>query len=662
MGIPMFFRWIVEKYPKTVTPVKEEKVEIETFFKKDNPNGMEIDNLYIDMNGIVHNCSHPEGRKQPETTKEIFKKVTKYLDRIMEIVRPRKVLFIGIDGVAPRAKMNQQRSRRFLSARTETDNDESKTWFDPNCITPGTHFMEELTIYLQDYLQTAVKENILYTRPVIILSDSSIPGEGEHKIMEFIRNQRAKPEYEPNTRHVLYGLDADLIMLGLTTHEPLFHLLREDVIRDSKRKYFICGKCHKKGHYSDECGREDDAEPFFIFFHIGVLREYLKVEFDGMKMDMEQDFERTLDDWIFMCFLIGNDFLPHMMSLEVKENAVDRFVFVYKKTVRKYITRKGEIHLDRMWVFFEELSKAESNIFKNRKRKEDHFSQKRKERNPDEPVLELDDPVRLHEDGYKSRYYIDKVGNDNEETIKDMVSNYIDGLVWMMRYYYKGCPSWRWFYPYHYAPFLSDIFTYGKSTPIEFKTTRPFRPFEQLMGVLPPASQTLLPVPFRELFSSEESKIKHFYPTEFRLDLNGKKVPWLAVANLPFIEENVFLSSVRMKYFDLSDEEKNRNKLGEVYIYSKNEETLSGYSDEIKDTGGSLKYIYDIKQVETIVQGTLKGAIFDKDILTSQDIEKLRTKNSKGDFYFERDTWVRKRQFGDNSNEEERKKKREPKR
>lgn len=244
MGVPAFYRWLSEKYPKIVSAVLEKRndvfegAEIPLNLTEPNPNGVEYDNLYVDMNGLIHPCSHPEDREAPTSESEMYVNVTMYVDRLFAAVRPRRVLFLAIDGVAPRAKMNQQRSRRFRAVKDAKERQKvmdevmqdmkdlglqapeghGMDW-DSNVITPGTEFMSNLSLYLRFYVLDRMNKNPAWRNIKVILSDASEPGEGEHKIMSFIRAQRAKPGYDPNQRHILHGLDADLIMLALATHE-----------------------------------------------------------------------------------------------------------------------------------------------------------------------------------------------------------------------------------------------------------------------------------------------------------------------------------------------------------------------------------------------------------------------------------------------------------
>jgi 5'-3' exoribonuclease 2 len=108
MGVPAFFRWLSEKYPKLLVDFLEQRgsvvdgAAIPVDLSAANPNGVEYDNLYIDMNGLIHPCSHPEDRDAPATEAEMYVNVTKYIDRLFNAVRPRRLLFLAIDGVAPR--------------------------------------------------------------------------------------------------------------------------------------------------------------------------------------------------------------------------------------------------------------------------------------------------------------------------------------------------------------------------------------------------------------------------------------------------------------------------------------------------------------------------------------------------------------------------------
>ena len=102
MGVPALFRWLSQKYSKIVSPVIEEQaqiidgVEIPVDTTGPNPNGEEFDNLYLDMNGIVHPCSHPEDRPAPANEEEMMLAVFKYTDRVVNMVRPRKLLMIAV--------------------------------------------------------------------------------------------------------------------------------------------------------------------------------------------------------------------------------------------------------------------------------------------------------------------------------------------------------------------------------------------------------------------------------------------------------------------------------------------------------------------------------------------------------------------------------------
>lgn len=279
MGVPALFRWLKDRYPKIVDTVIEDEpqtingVTIPIDITQPNPNGVEFDNLYLDLNGIVHPCCHPTDKPAPETEEDMMLEIFKYLDRIMCMIRPRKLLYIAIDGVAPRAKMNQQRSRRFragLEARTlkaeqekkeakepkdgsETTSIDTREPFDSNCITPGTPFMDKLSNCLKYYIADKLNNDTNWRNLNIIFSDASYPGEGEHKIMDYIRRMRNSPGHDPNTQHVLYGLDADLIMLSLATHEPHFKVLREDVNFSNKKSDSSCRNCGGAGHYASNC-------------------------------------------------------------------------------------------------------------------------------------------------------------------------------------------------------------------------------------------------------------------------------------------------------------------------------------------------------------------------------------------------------------------------
>jgi len=170
MGVPAFFRWLSRKFP-SITVEIDPKVNVDYVF----------DNFYLDMNGIIHPCTHPENKAAPETEEEMFEAIFEYIDMLMKIIKPRRLLYMAVDGVAPRAKMNQQRSRRFRAAKESNDKrneiekiknnlrlqgvvlDESKSkkgHFDSNVITPGTPFMSNLSKALQTWIDRKLNHDL----------------------------------------------------------------------------------------------------------------------------------------------------------------------------------------------------------------------------------------------------------------------------------------------------------------------------------------------------------------------------------------------------------------------------------------------------------------------------------------------------------------------
>jgi 5'-3' exoribonuclease 2 len=638
--------------------------------------------------------------------------------------------------------MNQQRSRRFRAAQDAKEKEEDKQQllkmlqkekgstakeepvetvvkkaFDSNSITPGTPFMDILAASLRYWCSYKLNTDPAWAKMKVIISDATVPGEGEHKIMNFVRSQRNSPEHDPNTRHVIYGLDADLIMLGLATHEPHFRVLREDVFaQDSKPR--LCKLCGQKGHDERNCrgeakekegefGEKDKAQPLkpFIWLHVSVLREYLAIELNVPDCPFKWDLERAIDDWVFMCFFVGNDFLPHLPALEIRENGIDTLMAIWKDNLPVmggYVTKDGHVDLDRAQFILSGLAKQEDSIFRRRKevddRREAGFKRRKlqqqqgngrgggqnshangrqqrrgapeangpppgmnlfpvasipkpvithdmvvnrqavdqanvanksaasvlksqiqgmmaqaQEKKPDgedakveEDVIKASpsalgkrkaeliedsatsasaseveipaasseegsgDSVRLWEEGYADRYYEQKFKVDAKDVeFRHKVARaYVEGLAWVLMYYFQGCPSWEWFYPYHYAPFAADFVDLGKMT-ISFEKGRISRPFEQLMSVLPAASRHSIPEVFHDLMTQEDSPILDFYPEDFDIDLNGKKMSWQGIALLPFIEMPRLLAAMDTRAHLLSPEDQVRNAPGyEILIIS----------------------------------------------------------------------------------------------
>ncbi|KAM4056236.1 5'-3' exoribonuclease [Hirsutella rhossiliensis] len=735
-SVPKFFRWLSERYPAISQVIAENRIP-------------EFDCLYLDMNGIIHNCTHKDAGEDATfriSEEEMFIRIFNYIEHLFGKIKPKQLFFMAIDGVAPRAKMNQQRSRRFRTA-LDAENAREKAIregvempkeepFDSNCITPGTAFMARLSQQLRYFVNKKVSEDTEWQGCEIVLSGHDVPGEGEHKIMEYIRNAKAQPNYNPNVRHCLYGLDADLIMLGLLSHDPHFCLLREEVTfgRASKTK-----------------SKELEHQNFYLL-HLCIVREYLELEFQELQQDGTLDFafdlERVIDDFILMAFFVGNDFLPNLPGLHINEGALANMFKIYKRVLPKcqgFINENGVINMERLRSLLDELSKLELISFENDVSDEKWFASKQmeqqlagknamsrkpprnnqltissfqrdlwkqkirpfvsnrseesldlgsnlkaadrkfiqdladamhlewstKENDKDERNLVIAFPARngddddedddegnlaawrviktydkaqvvdrtsedaqkhyekLYQDkyqGWKTKYYLQKFPEwpadkyDQEQTA--LCENYVQGLQWVLFYYYKGIASWPWFYGYHYAPLISDVVK-GLGADLNFKKGQPFKPYEQLMGVLPDRSKKIVPTVYHDLMTNPGSPIIDFYPRDFELDMNGKKMEWEAVVKIPFIDEKRLLDAMASCNELLTDDEKARNGVGVPLKFTYSQDVNFTYASPLPGIFPDVQYcrcienIFDLPAMEGLehLSGLTGGALLNIEAL-----------------------------------------------
>ncbi|KAG6968295.1 hypothetical protein JG688_00005882 [Phytophthora aleatoria] len=639
MGIPRFYRYMSERYPLLNQPISDVSLL------------PEFDAFYLDMNGIVHNCTHSDAANDALNSLSLegqLHGIFTYLDRLItHIIKPKKLVYIAIDGVAPRAKLNQQRSRRFragldrqqaidkerhmqIKLQDEKDGHKAKSAaskFDSNCITPGTEFLSKLSQHLVYFVRQKMKTDPLWARLEVFFSGSEVPGEGEHKIVEFIRHRKMADDYEANMRHCMYGSDADLMLLGLMTHEPHFTLVRETV---------VWGSNHKK------VAAKQIEEQQWQLVHLSLFREYLMME---MRVQPPLDGERMLDDFILLTFLLGNDFIPHSPTLEISEDAIPLLLKVYRELLENhegsYLTLNGKItNVKLLQELFHIIGNQEEEILINRAMEEQRRSGRRggrkqskqhdvdaaevqraimalRDDDDDLPPPLVDDEDEDEEEaerallealdgpeearmafeleqsdrevlmlvgsenfqdtkwGYYERKYGIKRGDGDagNKELEQVKKSYMEALVWCLAYYFQGPQSWSWYYPYHYAPMVSDL------TDIEDMITNvkfdedpsiagPLLPFEQLMSNLPASSANLVPESYRFLMVSPLSPIKHFYPETFAIDMEGKRNAWEGVNLLPFIDVALLKQAIAQYCPDsqLTEAERRRNKLQHLPI------------------------------------------------------------------------------------------------
>lgn len=532
MGIKYFFKWFKSNFSTNIENIK-----------KDSAVNVNIDNLLIDMNGIFHNSAqkiYQYGnfkRMMKVNTRNIdqtlvFRDICQSIEKIMSIVNPKKRVILCVDGPAPLSKQSQQRQRRFTSSINNDNNS-----FDSNSITPGTKFMDRLTKYIDWYIKLQLSSNSpLWVDLEIIFSNEKAPGEGEHKLFNYIRKFGKNDE-----SYCIHGLDADLIMLSLGINLEKFYLLREEQM----------GKDY--GYYLID-----------IFGAKNRLIDMMRWEESEVKFDKEL----CIKDFIFMCFTVGNDFLPHIPAIEIITGGIEQMLDVYKMVCSTYghllenLDKGLRFRKESLQIFLGVFSQYERGVFQEKINTKGEYY-------PD-PILEkcVDEQGVLDIKKYRETYY--KTNFPKNVSRQHICHSYLEGMQWVISYYTNGVTNWSWRYPYHYAPFSYNLASHVKSFVFpEYDATSPTKPFLQLLSVLPPKSSHLLPFPLSDILKSNTSPLSEYCPEDFIIDLSGKKNAWEGIAILPIIDYSLFENVYEKNQHLIECNDMKRNILGKTFVYKK---------------------------------------------------------------------------------------------
>ena len=516
MGIPSYFSYIV----------KNHSAIIRKYVKIDNP----VHNLYMDCNSVIYDVIH---KNAPTiSNKDIIQGVISKIEEYILTIEPSKLIFIAFDGVAPVAKLEQQRIRRYKSHYQNEMNkkinpDKELAW-NTAAITPGTEFMRDLNKGITDYFSLQTK----FHEQKIIVSTSADVGEGEHKLFHHIRsNPLAREETS-----VVYGLDADLIMLAIN-HLPIspqIYLFRET-------PEFI-----KSIDNSLEPGES-------YLLDIPLLAETICASMSANPFTNPVPIAESVIkvyDYIFLCFFLGNDFMPHFPAVNIRTGGIDKLLNAYKATIgpKDVITDGSKIYWKNLRKVVEHLAKMEENYIKTEMKlrdKREKYAAIAPEETPEQqyqkfesiPTYERQSEKYINpfKEGWQHRYYISLFKLEiNDERRKQISINYLQGLEWTMKYYTQGCADWRWKYQYNYPPLLQDLVKYIPYFDTEFIEKEiisyPVSEIVQLLYVLPNQSLHLLPKEINEKVDKTQ------YPTDCDFVWAYCRYFWEAHVELPELD------------------------------------------------------------------------------------------------------------------------------
>jgi 5'-3' exonuclease len=551
MGVPGFFAWLLKN--NTHNNIILNSLQ-------------NVNSLYFDANCLFHpKCFdilklHSQITDITKLEDLMIKRIIKYIDFIIKYTNPTDLIYIAVDGVAPVAKINQQRKRRYKSVidnqfLIELDKKYSKNknniWSNI-VITPGTDFMIKLDNSLIEYIKTITNVKVIY-------SSYKECGEGEHKIIRYIKNNNVKK------RHVIYGLDADLIFLSMSAHNKIneLYLLREfNHVKNINTP--ITDNVNEKLCYLS-INNVINTYNEYITNKLMDNTDILDINFDETNFDFSKDF-------IILCFLLGNDFIPTLPSINIRNYGIEYIteayckMFCYTQTYIYNIDTK-KIDINNLKLIFDYLKDIEHEYFtqilpiyiKRLKQKKYNGIDKYEEEifNRDFLInISNDNHIKLGcdtKDVYKFRYYEYNFNSriNQSKMINKICKNYIDMIHWICKYYFEiNMPSWRFYYQFNNAPFASDIYDYlNKLNEYKYNITyEEALPIEsQLICIIPPQHNNIFNKEIKDKYNKiyKTDITRYMLPNKVEIEYDREQY-WMCEPKLPILDIDLIISYNRI--------------------------------------------------------------------------------------------------------------------
>ncbi len=498
MGIPYYFFYLTKKYRNIILT----KLPTDIF------------TYAIDFNGIIHPEAHKLLKSNNFNKDQLFSNLWNKIIDYNQSYKPNKML-ICIDGVAPLAKIIQQRKRRYLSIfKNKLDSVEVK--WDTNAISTGTEFMNELDQFLDSKIKQQKQENFIF-------DGSKNKGEGEHKIFNHFKFLMSDNRSQQNL--VINGLDADLIILSLISGLSNIYLMREN---------------------------NDDV----TYVSIDNLKEALLRELKPKWKSIDNDID-IIESYCVMCSILGNDFIPHILTLNMKNGGLNTLIDITTNAISENggLVNNTKINKNCLSAIFSTLAGTEetdlfNEVSKFIQRKPSDYTLKSQEygiKNKDELLQEIYvNSKKWRYNYYKSLFDINI--NFDSSLISVLVSNYIKGIYWTYSYYKKFDLDYEWFYPYNYPPSARDISNYLKINDIPDiqKNGDYLKPEIQLLLILPVQSNHLLDFnqKLKNFTIDDKQGFTYLFPIEFKIQTFLKNQlhecsPVLPMINIQKIQKKI---------------------------------------------------------------------------------------------------------------------------